>query len=406
MRTLAVRYWLIISLAIYFVASVFPFVFTGTFICTKEGPAQAIVSLSNQISANVDRWSDPLWQQDFSAQVPPNVSLVLIQNDAEVFRYGTSPRDPTAAGRVQLVIMDGMQQRGLANLYDVDPCGGQIYFTLALPASIIVQVLSGIIIALLLRRYVWNPLSAMSTAARQIAAGNLDFQIPPSRVREVSIVATAFHAMGDALRESLTRQAELEQDRRFFIAAIAHDLRTPLFALRCYLEGLQRGLADTPAKAAHYIDMAQEKATLLENLIADLFAFARLEYLEQTPALALMDLSKLIEKTVEDIRLQADARRIALLVSGSPSPCEIHADWVLLSRALGNLLDNALRYTTNGGSIQVTWHKENRVLSRSVTDSGPGIDPHDLPHIFSPLYRSEASRSRETGGTGLEIGRA
>src|SRR5260221_4435962 len=159
--------------------------------------------------------------------------------------------------------------------------------------------------------------------------------------------------MGDALRDSLTRQAELEQDRRFFVAAIAHDLRTPLFALRGYLEGLQRGLAKTPEKTAHYIAMSQDKAAALERLIADLFAYARLEYLEQTPARAPMDFSKLIEKAVEDIRLQAETRAISLHVSGSPTPCETVSDWSLLTRALGNLLDNALRHTPNSGSIWV-----------------------------------------------------
>ncbi len=403
MKTLAVRYWLIIALAVYFLASISPFVFTGTVICSNEQPANTIVGLSNEISANVARWSDPLWQKEFSAHLPLDTSLVLLQNNQEVFRYGTPPRDPTAAGRVQLVIMDGMEQRGLANVYNIDPCGGQIYFTLALPASIIVQVLSGVIIALLLRRYVWIPLSAMSTAARQIAAGNLDFQIPPSRVREVSVVATAFHAMGDALRDSLTRQAELEQDRRFFVAAIAHDLRTPLFALRGYLEGLQRGLADTPAKTAHYIAVCQDKAATLEHLIADLFTFARLEYLEQTPVRAHIDFGKLIDKTVEDIGLRAEARAISLQVSGPPEPCSVDADWSLLTRAIGNLLDNALRYTPDGGWIKITWRKENHTVSLTVADSGPGIDPHDLPHIFSPLYRSETSRNRETGGAGLGL---
>jgi signal transduction histidine kinase len=185
----------------------------------------------------------------------------------------------------------------------------------------------------------------MSKAARQVAAGDLDFHLPASRVREVDEVAGAFHAMGDALRISITRQAELEQERRFFISAIAHDLRTPLFALRGHLAGLERGLANTPEKADHYLAVCQEKADDLEHLIADLFAYSRLEYLEQAPERGPLDFGRLVDKAVEDVRLPAQARDITTSVDGPQAAHTVQADGALLARALGNLLDNALRYT-------------------------------------------------------------
>ena len=131
-------------------------------------------------------------------------------------------------------------------------------------------------------RYVIRPLEAMSQAARQIAGGGLDFELPISRVREVAEVRAAFEAMGEGLRASIGRQAALEEERRFFVGAIAHDLRTPLFTLRGYLEGLERGLATSPEKVAHYIAVCRQKADQLERLVADLFAYTRAEYLEQT----------------------------------------------------------------------------------------------------------------------------
>jgi signal transduction histidine kinase len=216
-------------------------------------------------------------------------------------------------------------------------------------------------------------------------------------------VTAAFHAMGDALRMSLNRQSELEQDRRFFISAIAHDLRTPLFALRGYLAGLAQGLATTPEKAAHYIAVCQEKADALERLIADLFAYSRLEYLEQAPQRAPMDFCQLIARTTDDIRLAAEARHVSVAVDGSPTPCEVTGDWSLLARAVGNLLDNALRFTPDGGSIKISWHKEHDLVKFAVLDSGPGIAPSDLPNLFTPLYRAETSRNRETGGAGLGL---
>jgi signal transduction histidine kinase len=301
------------------------------------------------------------------------------------------------------MVMDGKQLLGVADLYDISPCGGRIYGQVATPASILVQVFVGSGIAWMLSLYVLKPLAGMSKAAHQIANGDLDFQIPPSRVREMAESAEAFHSMGAALRTSLTRQAELEQERRFFISAIAHDLRTPLFTLRGYLSGLATGLAATPEKAAHYIAVCQEKADALENLIADLFAYSRLEYLEQMPQRAPIDFSQLMAKTIDDIRLQAEEQHISIAVKGSSSPCEVMADWGFLSRALGNLLNNALHYTPDGGTIELSWSKERHLIRFSVADSGPGIAEQDLPHLFDPLYRGETSRNRQTGGAGLGL---
>jgi signal transduction histidine kinase len=222
-------------------------------------------------------------------------------------------------------------------------------------------------------------------------------------VREVEDTAAAFHAMGAALRSSLTRQAALEQERRFFISAIAHDLRTPLFALRGYLSGLEKGLADTPQKAAHYISICQEKADALERLIADLFAYSRLEYLEQLPQRAPLDFNQLAAKSIDTIRWQADERHISISVKGPANSSQVLGDPAFLTRALGNLLDNALRYTPDGGEIELSWSQENQLLKFSVADSGPGIDDHDLPHLFDPLYRAETSRSRQSGGAGLGL---
>src|SRR5258708_29590195 len=126
--------------------------------------------------------------------------------------------------------------------------------------------------------------------------------------------------MGGLLRGSITRKADLEQDRRFCVSAIAHDVGTPLFALRGYLAGLEKGLATTPEKAAHYIAVCHEKAEALERLVADLFAYSRLEYLEQAPQRAPMDSAKLVRKTVRDARLQAEDKGISVLVDEPNAP--------------------------------------------------------------------------------------
>jgi signal transduction histidine kinase len=226
--------------------------------------------------------------------------------------------------------------------------------------------------------------------------------VPDSRVREVAEVGAAFGTMGAALRDSLRRQAAIEQERRLFIGAVVHDLRTPLFSLRGYLEGLSAGVADTPEKRARYVAVAEEKAAALERLVADLFDYTRLEYLEQAPRTQPLDLVALLRRAVEGMRPRAEARGLALRLCAA-MPCPIDADSHLLTRAIENLLDNAVRYTPSGGSVRVSCAEGAEGVAFSVADTGPGIPIADLPHLFTPLYRGESSRNRRTGGAGLGL---
>jgi signal transduction histidine kinase len=209
--------------------------------------------------------------------------------------------------------------------------------------------------------------------------------------------------MRDGLKESIEQQAALEQERRLFIGAIAHDLRTPLFTLRAHLRGLQKGIAATPEKVAEYVDECSAQADALERLVADLFAFTRLEYLEQQPERAPLELGVLLRQTAEGVQPLAAARGLTLALEAPAEPCPLLGDGHLLARAVANLLDNALRHTPEGGQIRVRWSREDATLVFTVEDTGPGVAAHDLPHLFTPLYRGEGSRNRQTGGAGLGL---
>ncbi len=186
---------------------------------------------------------------------------------------------------------------------------------------------------------------------------------------------------------------------------LIHDLRTPLFALRGYLDGLAQGLADTPEKAARSVGIAREKAATLERLIADLFEYTRLEYLEQPPRREPLQVDALLRRLVDGLQPQATAKGVTLLLTASadatgPGGAAVAGDPHLLTRAVENLLDNAQRHTPVGGRIEVAWRAEPARVAFTVADTGPGIALHDLPHLFTPPYRGEESRNRRTRGRG------
>lgn len=285
----------------------------------------------------------------------------------------------------------------------VDPTAVRIQSLIAPLTGLVALLLTIVVVAWFIGRAILRPLTAMSLAARQIAAGELEFCVPDSRVREVAEVSAAFRAMGDALGESIYRQARLEQERRLFISAVVHDLRTPLFSLRGYLEGLSEGVANSPEKTERYLAISREKAATLERLVSDLFAYAQMEYLEQTPRRDSLDLGGLLRETADGLRPLAEARDVDLTIEGPAEACICDGDEHLLVRAVENVLDNALRYTPPGGRIAVTWRREANRVVFSIADTGPGFDPSDLPNVFSPLFRGETSRNRRTGGAGLGL---
>ena len=401
-RTLPIRRWLLIALVVTVLVPAFASLVTaGT---QFVGILKAQSDAPKLLRAGASHWSDPTWQATTRAQLgPQGVEFVLFERGHEVYR---SVRDPLAGAdapnqhMIERLAIGGAR-RQLAYIYSGGVGPAAVWLIPIVLFGTLILTLTAI--AWFLRRTLVRPLAAASDAARRIAAGELTIALPTSRVREVAQLNTAFLAMSEELQASLQRQAAIEEERRLFVSAIAHDLRTPLFSLRGYLEGLEQGVAATPQKVAHYIQVCREKADALERLISDLFAYSRVEYLEGTLQHAPLDLGALLRKVVDGRQREADAGDVILAADGPPQACMVEGDQQLLARAVENLLDNALRFTPAGGRIEVGWGADGDIAHFTVADSGPGVEPHDLPHLFEPMYRADPSRSRETGGTGLGL---
>lgn len=400
------RRWLALALLVTFLVPACVIVAFAV-ATVRENPRDDQDQAAGQIRDGAERWGDPDWQEATrTALARDNVDFILVIGGREIYR---STPDPFGAedGKqvVERVVIADSDPEQFAYVYADQMLGPPdalpVQFVPIVGLTTLGLTLAGI--AWFLGRTVLRPLAATSQAARQVAAGELNITLPRSRVREVDEVNSAFDAMSDALRTSLEEQAELEQERRLFIGAIAHDLRTPLFALRGYLEGLESGVANSPEQRTRYIATAREKADTLERLISDLFDFSRLEYLDQTPRRESLDLADLLRKLAGDIQPLAAAKGIAIAFDEDSSPCAISGDNHLLTRAIENLLDNALRFTPAGGSVRIRCEKSPAGVTFSIADTGPGIPPADLPNIFSPLYRGDISRNRRTGGAGLGL---
>jgi two-component system OmpR family sensor kinase/two-component system sensor histidine kinase BaeS len=246
-------------------------------------------------------------------------------------------------------------------------------------------------------RRISRPLNTLTQAAGRMATGDLAVRVPGSAVREVNALALAFNQMGESL-------AAADAQRRQMTADVAHELRTPLSIIRARLEGLQDGVYQaTPDQVALLLD----ETALLERLIEDLRLLA-LADAGQLPLYPVpLDPLYLLQDAADSFAGQAAAADVALRVEAPAVLPEITADPQRLAQVLGNLVSNALHHTPPGGGIVLrAWADttpDGPMLGLAVADSGSGIAPADLPHIFDRFWRADRARVRAGAGAGLGL---
>ena len=199
---------------------------------------------------------------------------------------------------------------------------------------------------------------------------------------------------------------KLESMRQDFVANVSHELKTPLAVIKSNVEALQDGAADDPEARVMFLAQASQEADRLEALIQDLLSLARIESGEVGLELQPIAMNRAILDCLERHQARAETKSHTLVeVPPSKGPPEVNAlaDPDALRQVLDNLIDNAIKYTRNGGTITVRWSSTDELASFEVQDTGVGIGERDLPRIFERFYRVDKARSREVGGTGLGL---
>jgi signal transduction histidine kinase len=253
-----------------------------------------------------------------------------------------------------------------------------------------------------------DSLKELVVAARRMAAGDLATRVPRSTEREMAELADAFNAMASKLEAAFVRQREMEEARQGLIAAVSHDLRTPLASLRVMVEAIADGVADDPETVRRYIAAMERETVSLGRLIDDLFEIARLDAGQVTLKLEPSPIATLVLETLEAMNAQAVRQGVALRsnVDWGVPPVLIDPDRI--QRVLYNLIQNAIRHTPADGSVVVQVLDRGPDVQVSVCDTGEGIAEADLPHVFDRFYRGDKARSRDGGGgagLGLTIAR-
>jgi two-component system OmpR family sensor kinase len=288
----------------------------------------------------------------------------------------------------------------VASLESADAILNQLRLYVAL--GILIGTALGVVAGLALTRVVLRPLDRISRTAEAISAGELDrrLRLPPGR-NEVARLGHAFDSMVDRLASALEAQ-------RRFVADASHELRTPLTSLEGLSEMLLIGADRGDTKVVQRtVRSMHGELRRLGRLVADLLTLSRLDSTTPTMTLKAVNPCALLAGVIEQMTPVAETREVRLSMRCDPSVegATLRADPDRLKQVLLNLLDNALRYTPAEGEVRA-WASADASgawLHIGVQDTGQGIAPEDLPHVFDRFYRGDLSRARATGNTGLGL---
>jgi two-component system phosphate regulon sensor histidine kinase PhoR len=224
-------------------------------------------------------------------------------------------------------------------------------------------------------------------------------------VRSLTVHAARLSAGGGAVLvlHDTSELRRLERLRQDFAANVSHELKTPLSVIRACVETLLDGAAADPEARGRFLAQIDEQSARLNALILDLLNLARIESGAELFEFGRVDVAEAVEACVERHRARAEARRQTLRLAAGANDLAVWGDAEAVEQILDNLLDNAVKYTPEGGAITVAWHAINGQVALEIADTGVGIPEADLARVFERFYRVDKARSREVGGTGLGL---
>ena len=256
---------------------------------------------------------------------------------------------------------------------------------------------------LLLQSRSMRYISRISSAMREIAEGDLNITLDVEGDDEFADMAENLNNMVEELRQLMDKERESERTKNELITNVAHDLRTPLTSIIRYLELLSGPVKLNEEMQKKYLDITYKKSKRLQKLIEDLFGFTKLNYGKISMKVSKVDIVKLLSQMLEEFYPNFMEKNLAYELQSNVTAKVITADGNLLARLFDNLINNAIKYGSEGKKIIVKVDATDTVVTVSVTNFGYVIPKEELPLLFEKFYRVEQSRSVNTGGTGLGL---
>lgn len=272
-------------------------------------------------------------------------------------------------------------------------------------AVILILVLTGGILIIWIYRGVAIPLGQMKIATQNIKDGNLDFELEVETDDEIGQLCRDFEEMRLRLRDTTVEKQEFDKKNKELISNISHDLKTPITAIKGYVEGIMDGVADTPEKMDRYIKTIYNKANEMDLLINELTLYSKIDSNRIPYNFSTVSVNDYFDDCATDLQIDLEARGIQFnYVNFVNRDVKIIADVEQLKRVINNIVSNSAKYMDKSQKrINLRIKDVGDFIQVEIEDNGKGIGAKELPYIFDRFYRTDASRNSMTGGSGIGL---
>ena len=381
---------------------------------------------------NPEKFEDTTYLEDTNAELEKKSSYLVVRKDSALVYIGKDggsslltqlpPYGDNTDNAYSGTYIDGEEQALLKQVDFVypDESKGSAFIVTVLESSVpelkkmAVDIMIAVLLILVLTACmltIWiytsmiNPIKKLQAAAQNIKEGNLDFTVEVENDDEIGELCRSFEEMRQRLKDNTEEKIESERENKTLISNIAHDLKTPITAVKGYAEGLMDGVADTPEKRDKYIRTIYNKANEMDTLINELTLYSKIDTNRIPYNFAKINISDYFMDCVEELGLDLEAKNIGLgYFNYVDEDVQIIADPEQLRRVINNIVGNSIKYLDKQkGFINIRIKDVGDFIQVEIEDNGRGISARDLPYIFDRFYRADASRNSATGGSGIGL---
>ena len=269
----------------------------------------------------------------------------------------------------------------------------------------VILVFTALSIGLWIYRSIATPLVKLKKATQNIKEGNLDFVLDVEGNDEFSELCQDFEEMRKRLKESAEEKIILDKENKELISNISHDLKTPITAVKGYVEGIMDGVADTPEKMDRYVKTIYNKTNEMDHLINELTFYSKIDTNRIPYTFSKLNVEDYFSDCAEEVGLEPETRGIELVYANYvESGVQVIADGEQIRRVIHNLISNAIKYMDKPkGIIQIRIKDVGDFIQVEIEDNGKGIAAKDIVYIFDRFYRTDVSRNSSKGGSGIGL---